>query len=60
MKEKKHIHNYVIYNKISHYDKLMKVNHPIEQPQQKNTAFKKYNERIKLISYFPNFRLKGT
>ena len=33
--KKTHIHNYVIYSKIGHYDRLIKVNHPIEQQEKK-------------------------
>ena len=38
--KKTHIHNYVIYNKIGHYDRLIKVNHPIEQQEKKYNTLK--------------------
>ena len=47
-KGKRNIDNYVIYNKSSHDDSLIKHDHPIEQQQKKYT---KNEKRIKLVSY---------
>ena len=44
-----YIQNYSIYNKISHYNRLIMDNYPIEQTRTYNIL--KMNQRIKLIFY---------